>query len=766
MKKRNPVHSQILISIFLCFAYTMVSQIPINPSVQMLITDNDGILIADGQHEITTKLYESISGNNNIWTESQTVNVNNGLVNLILGKIQSLNLSFDKSYYLGISIDGGDEMDPRLELNSSVYSLSARAVYGTTNIFPSSGSVGIGSTAPKAKLDIRGNLRVADVSLADSNIYYKVLVQDTLDKIIKYIPNSSIQGPRGLKGDKGEPGSNRLPGEDLIVLNNDSVEVFKVNASDGTSFHFGKETFKDSIVLENKQGNPSIELNPDGSIFVYNSTGYKWLTISSEITSFNSEAEGLLAPSGSAWIGPSRETWQDSEGNIIREHDQNGSRHERINEFGGGLTVPFDNGGKLEILPDGTFTIKDSLGNIITQFDINGSFHAGLETYPGGIQVPDEIGGRIELLPDGGMTMWDPGGNITNQIRPDTTRLSGLTILERGMVIPWEGGTTEIFPDGRIVCRDLEGNISSSFGPDGSLNSGLSEYAGGIEVPFDNGGRIEILPDRGMTMWDPDGSIDFRIDPEGDVTFHDSDGNIITNFNEKGSYQAEIAEFESGIDINLDNGGKIHLCHECGIVLRNTAGDDLYRIDPDGASYHEGHEIFFGGINTYNSDVQPSIRAQAIIADQLTATEKNFRIDHPLDPDNKYLYHTSMESSERLNLYNGNTILDINGEAIITLPDWFEALNENYRYQLTPIGGAAPNLFVALEVNNNQFSIAGGSPGMKISWQISGTRKDAYARANQVKLEVDKTANERGKYWNTPTEPKNLKSTIQKCKSH
>jgi hypothetical protein len=125
-----------------------------------------------------------------------------------------------------------------------------------------------------------------------------------------------------------------------------------------------------------------------------------------------------------------------------------------------------------------------------------------------------------------------------------------------------------------------------------------------------------------------------------------------------------------------------------------------------------------------------------------------------------------MESSERLNLYNGNIILDDNGEATITLPDWFEALNENYRYQLTPIGGAAPNLYIAKEVVNNQFSIAGGSSRMKISWQISGTRKDDYAKATPVKVVVDKPVSERGKYWNTPVKSKYSKSTVHKCKSN
>ncbi len=43
-----------------------------------------------------------------------------------------------------------------------------------------------------------------------------------------------------------------------------------------------------------------------------------------------------------------------------------------------------------------------------------------------------------------------------------------------------------------------------------------------------------------------------------------------------------------------------------------------------------------------------------------------------------------------LNVYNGNTLLDINGESVVELPDWFEALNMDYRYQLTAIGAPGP----------------------------------------------------------------------------
>ena len=68
--------------------------------------------------------------------------------------------------------------------------------------------------------------------------------------------------------------------------------------------------------------------------------------------------------------------------------------------------------------------------------------------------------------------------------------------------------------------------------------------------------------------------------------------------------------------------------------------------------------------------------------------------------------------------------------ATVTLPDWFESLNTEYRYQLTPIGAVAPNLFISAEVRDHRFSIGGGHPGLKVSWQLTGVRHDPAFPAN------------------------------------
>jgi hypothetical protein len=126
---------------------------------------------------------------------------------------------------------------------------------------------------------------------------------------------------------------------------------------------------------------------------------------------------------------------------------------------------------------------------------------------------------------------------------------------------------------------------------------------------------------------------------------------------------------------------------------------------------------------------------------------KLFTIDHPLDPANKYLRHASVESPDLKTFYDGIAELDVAGEAVVELPEWFETLNKDFRYQLTGIGGFAP-VYIAEEITNNRFKIAGGKPGMEVCWQVTGVRHDAVARATPVAVEEDKPDDEKGYYQN------------------
>jgi len=127
---------------------------------------------------------------------------------------------------------------------------------------------------------------------------------------------------------------------------------------------------------------------------------------------------------------------------------------------------------------------------------------------------------------------------------------------------------------------------------------------------------------------------------------------------------------------------------------------------------------------------------------------KTFLIDHPEDPENKILRHFSTESNEVLNIYRGNAVFDANGEAIVQLPEYYEEINKNPSYNLTPVGAYA-ELYVKKEIANGTFIIGGGQMGLKVSWTIYAERNDLYLQQFPEKRDVviEKREGQKGKYF-------------------
>ncbi len=195
-----------------------------------------------------------------------------------------------------------------------------------------------------------------------------------------------------------------------------------------------------------------------------------------------------------------------------------------------------------------------------------------------------------------------------------------------------------------------------------------------------------------------------------------------------------LETFEAGIKIPLSNGNMAQILPGEGFSIKNDAGNFFFHADPTGNGLFNGF-VSVGGLSTSGT----------VTAGVINAGQKNFRIDHPLDPLNQYLVHTSIESSERLNLYSGNVTTNAEGFATVTVPDWFEALNEDFRYQLTVIGSFAQAI-IKEKLVDGQFVIQTNAPAIEVSWQVTGVRHDPWAEAHPTEVEVQKPAAERGRY--------------------
>jgi len=145
-----------------------------------------------------------------------------------------------------------------------------------------------------------------------------------------------------------------------------------------------------------------------------------------------------------------------------------------------------------------------------------------------------------------------------------------------------------------------------------------------------------------------------------------------------------------------------------------------------------------------------NVTGLASVLGALSKGSGTFVIDHPLDPKNKLLYHSFVESPDVKNLYDGIAQLDEKGEAIIELPSYFLALNKDFRYLGTPIGGPMPELYLSKEVHRKYLNllgaisirISGGTPNGRVSWQVTGIRHDRFIEAHPIIPEVEKGPDE------------------------
>jgi hypothetical protein len=187
-----------------------------------------------------------------------------------------------------------------------------------------------------------------------------------------------------------------------------------------------------------------------------------------------------------------------------------------------------------------------------------------------------------------------------------------------------------------------------------------------------------------------------------------------------------------------------------GVSTASNGGDGLFAVGALGVGTGKkgGRGIIAipgGGAGGATAGLAGEFLGDVEISGNLSKGGGSFKIDHPLDPANKYLYHSFVESPDMMNVYNGNIATDQNGEATVTLPEYFEALNRDFRYQLTVIGQFAQAI-VASEISGNSFTIKTDRPGVKVSWQVTGIRQDAYANKHRIPVEEEKPERERGYY--------------------
>jgi hypothetical protein len=373
------------------------------------------------------------------------------------------------------------------------------------------------------------------------------------------------------------------------------------------------------------------------------------------------------------------------------------------------------------------------------------------------IVLKDESGNtRIVLNPNTGTFKMMDNDTVWYQIRVQSNP-EEKTVHNDGSYTVKDGNTTETHaPDGRLVSTRIEEESTGDF----------------IAIKYnENGTRSEleakITRDDGVTEIGQN-----KFDEEGHpteehITIIDNDpnGNIVHEdkiFNEDGLKVEEVREErtktgqlvskivkKNGKTVSEEHyypktaqypvASRISSWNSEEITGQTWTQDQSYSADGYSETYQQGNEPPFG----WQYEFSGSLSSTTASTDQLIATgnfsatgSKQFRIDHPLDP-SKYLQHASLESNEVLNYYSGNVVTGNTGKAVVQLPAYFEAINTDYRYQLTVIGTFAQAI-VSKKIQNNQFEIHTSEPNVEVSWQVTAIRNDAYMQEHPFREEPEK----------------------------
>jgi hypothetical protein len=340
----------------------------------------------------------------------------------------------------------------------------------------------------------------------------------------------------------------------------------------------------------------------------------------------------------------------------------------------------------------------------------------------------------------GRITKWDngPSGIVADSIITESAGKIGIGTSAPVEKLTVSGGSIRIENNYFYMSKDYTGTPINVFGIDSSNHA---QFVAGI------GGDLRFAPNGG------DQYFQFVIKS---VSGNVGVGTLTPNYKLHvvgGSGTAVYGETSGGATY-AGVYGKATVSQAYGVKGETSAhnGYGVYgianTIAPNagygvyGQANGNGYGVF-GNLTTGSTGWAGYFNGKVTITGPLDNPGGSFKIDHPLDPANKFLSHSFVESPDMMNIYNGNVTTDYNGVAVVTLPDYFEVLNRDFRYQLTVIGAFAQAI-IAEEISGNQFKIATSLPNVKVSWQVTGVRQDAWANKHRIPNEEMKSETEKG----------------------
>jgi len=698
------------------------ADIPRTLSYQGVLRDGEGLLV-EGSHDITFSIYEAQVGAPAIWSETQTLPVEAGIFNAILGVNIPLDMAFDDPYWLGIAIDGEDELAPKVELTSSAYALNAQRLEGYN-------ADDFAATGHDHELD---QLSDVDVDAATDG---QVLTYDgSGENWIAQTPEAMADGDWTIVGSSyihtsndnfrvgigtDTPTAKLTVRDDQNVITAISIENLDPGENSGERLNFRNEDGDLAFIALHDADNPSypgamsIGNNRPGGVLRFLVGGERIRITNSGLVGINNlNPQHSLDVTGTVAMTGYRLGLSGTPGYVLTS-DASG--------FGTWQPAASGVGGSGAAGYLSKFTGATTLGNSVL-YEEASMVGVGWASAPYGKFHVDADDGQTALM----VTDWSSAGNAT-QVR--INRGSGLTPGNAMVSIEAYTGSPENFYflntwRGGVNSFSVTGGGSVRMEGDLSLVDGDADLAGSVTAVVsdqDYAGYFENS-NYGSNHYGVFGKNSYTGTSDGVGVYGQSDE--LDYFGIGGKFVGGY----KGVEGVVNPTGNEYYYGVRGAVSGGTGTNRaIYGYASEGAVNYAGY--FSGNVH---------------VAGTLSKFGGSFKIDHPLDPENKTLSHSFVESPDMMNVYNGNVTLGADGSAWIRMPEWFEALNRDFRYQLTCIGGFAP-VYVAEEIDGNRFRVAGGEAGLKVSWQVTGVRQDAWAEANRIPVEEWKPAREQGTY--------------------